>query len=184
MIVDAGSCVADLPQEVAEVGGGDALLGNAAAGDQEASLVSAGDESTPLATPPVVPLPATPAILETPPAPAVRLVESESRLKAIQKEKQQCAIALAQALGLNLEDAKFLKEANDSLGVMAERLAADRMAQMILEAVHTESRRVTDLEVLSVLQAWAFKKNDTRQNVMPEGHRWVHSDTLGIVRLR
>merc|ERR1719362_2752925 len=58
------------------------------------------------------------------------------------------------------------------------------MAQMILEAVHTENRRVTDLEVLSVLQAWAFKKNDNRQNVMPEGQRWGHSDTLGIVRLR
>merc|ERR1719491_407877 len=55
---------------------------------------------------------------------------------------------------------------------------------MVLEAVATENRRVSDLEVLSVLQAWAFKKNEARQNVLPDGIKWVHSDTLGLIRLR
>merc|ERR1719330_630542 len=123
--------------------------------------------------------PAQPA----PPA-AGRPADGESALKALTKERQQQAITLAQTLGLDFNEAKFLKEAPDTLGVMAERLVADRMAQMILEDVATENRRVTDLEVLSVLQAWAFKKNEARQNVLPEGQRWVHSDTLGLIRLR
>lgn len=109
--------------------------------------------------------------------------EVGSDLRARQ-EKMQRTILLAESIGLDLGEAKYLREGSDTIEQMAERLVADRMAQMILEKCEEENRRVTNKEVVTVMQVWAFKKNETRLNVMPEGQTYVHSDTLGLVRHR
>jgi len=99
-------------------------------------------------------------------------------------EKTFHALMLAEALGVDLQDAQKLREGNETLEMTVGRLLADRTAQVVLEAVQKEGRRVTEHEVLSVLRLWQFKKNDTRLNVLPEGQEWVHSDTFGLIRSR
>merc|ERR1712060_911861 len=41
-----------------------------------------------------------------------------------------------------------------------------------------------DEDVVEVLQVWGFPDNDTRLNVLPEGVKTVHSDTLGVLKMR
>ena len=40
---------------------------------------------------------------------------------------------------------------------------------------------ITDADLHHVLKLWAWKENTSRQNVMPEGAKFVHSDTLGLL---
>mmetsp|Transcript_133272 Transcript_133272/g.344889 ORF Transcript_133272/g.344889 Transcript_133272/m.344889 type:complete len:991 (+) Transcript_133272:80-3052(+) len=108
---------------------------------------------------------------------------SAAALRA-RSDKTFKALTLAQALGVDLQDAQKLREGNETLEMTVGRLLADRTAQVVLEAVEKDGRRVTDCEVLSVLRLWMFKKNETRQNVLPEGQQWVHSDTFGLIRSR
>ena len=44
--------------------------------------------------------------------------------------------------------------------------------------------KITDQDVLAVLKLLYFKRNDRRQNVLPYGSTFVHSDTFGLVRTR
>ena len=58
------------------------------------------------------------------------------------------------------------------------RKHADDRAAEILKAGHI----VTDADVLECLAKWRFKKNTSRQNVIPVGgNEYVFSDTLGLV---
>lgn len=47
-----------------------------------------------------------------------------------------------------------------------------------------EGERPSDAVVLKTLRLWSFDKSTSRQNVLPEGHEWVHSDTLGVIESR
>merc|ERR1719343_876119 len=46
------------------------------------------------------------------------------------------------------------------------------------------SKNITDKDIVEVLQVWGFAYNDTRLNVLPEGVKSIHSDTLGVLRMR
>lgn len=71
----------------------------------------------------------------------------------------------------------------DSILVAIGRRKAQTRAKAILEAVKKEGgRRVTDEEMLSCLQLWGFKENFNRNNVMPDGHNYVYSDTIGMIK--
>jgi len=72
----------------------------------------------------------------------------------------------------------------DSIEVAIGRREAQEKARTILKAIKAEGgRRVTDEEVLSCLQLWGFKENVNRGNVMPEGAKFVHSDTIGLIKM-
>ena len=43
------------------------------------------------------------------------------------------------------------------------------------------SKEITDADLLAVLRKWRWHQNKVRSNVMREGQKWVHSDTLGVV---
>ena len=60
------------------------------------------------------------------------------------------------------------------------RRDADAVATELLSA----GRNLSDADVLAVLSRWTFMKNKNRQNVMPEGVDFVHSDNLGLTRDR
>merc|ERR1712050_377328 len=45
-------------------------------------------------------------------------------------------------------------------------------------------KHLEDKDVVEVLSVWGFPENDTRRNVLPEGVKTVHSDTLGVLRMR
>ncbi|CAE8709142.1 unnamed protein product [Polarella glacialis] len=62
-------------------------------------------------------------------------------------------------------------------------LSADAVALTILDGLGVD-QRLTDEDVISVLDAWKFSPNYRRVNVCPEGEKSVQSDMLGIVRIR
>ena len=67
--------------------------------------------------------------------------------------------------------------------VAAKRSAANEMARKILEKTPTPSD-LSDHDVESVLNLWAFRKNSDRKNVTPQNQPWVYSDTFGLVKTR
>ena len=66
----------------------------------------------------------------------------------------------------------------------AHRLVANRRADEILKKAAKQRRAVSSEEVTDILKAWSFSKNPFRVNVMPEGQKFVKSDTLGLLRDR
>eukprot|EP00931_Biecheleriopsis_adriatica_P092312 TRINITY_DN66128_c0_g1_i1.p1 TRINITY_DN66128_c0_g1~~TRINITY_DN66128_c0_g1_i1.p1 ORF type:complete len:539 (+),score=113.61 TRINITY_DN66128_c0_g1_i1:243-1619(+) len=91
---------------------------------------------------------------------------------------------LARKLGLPLAELQVFQGCEETLDDRASRLVAQKDAKEILEAADREGRIVTDEEMVRVLERWSFKKNNTRNNVMPKGRDWVFSDTLGMLRDR
>lgn len=65
-----------------------------------------------------------------------------------------------------------------------KRGEANVAARSVLEEVKQANRKLQEADVLSILRMWSFKKNDVRQNVIPDGQDFVYSDTLGMVRDR
>jgi len=92
--------------------------------------------------------------------------------------------------GFTRKDLKDMKNEHDPEGGMdtiiiaAARREAQLLARKILKQVKSEGgRSILDSEVLSVLQLWGFKENRNRENVMPDGHDFVFSDTLGMIKM-
>jgi predicted transcriptional regulator len=90
---------------------------------------------------------------------------------------------LATEYGLDLD--KIHEEAgkqcnSESADIQTARIIADEMAKRKLAA----NKHISDKDVTDVLQIWGFPENDTRLNVLPEGVKTIHSDTLGILRMR
>mmetsp|Transcript_107185 Transcript_107185/g.212772 ORF Transcript_107185/g.212772 Transcript_107185/m.212772 type:complete len:480 (-) Transcript_107185:220-1659(-) len=63
------------------------------------------------------------------------------------------------------------------------RLAESRAA-WVLEQSASLGRKITDTDMAGVLDAWSFRENKARTNVMPRGKSFVHSEMLGLVRIR
>jgi len=90
---------------------------------------------------------------------------------------------LAQLYGMDLEQIheEAGKQCNsENADIQTARVIANEMARRKLES----GKQISDSDVVEVLQTWGFNDNDSRLNVMPEGVTSVHSDTLGILRLR
>jgi hypothetical protein len=68
-------------------------------------------------------------------------------------------------------------------GLNAGRRAADKFAEETMANIR-EGERPTDAQVLRALRLWGFEKSRSRQNVLPEGREWVHSDTLGLLETK
>jgi len=87
----------------------------------------------------------------------------------------------ARMLGMTLDQLRDDAEAKDLLLLrMKRKIAEDRAVEVLTERAKS-GRKLTEQDVLSVLQHWGFRKNVTRPNVTPEGQGWVFSDTLGLV---
>lgn len=87
---------------------------------------------------------------------------------------------------LKLATAAGLTKLSDIVGVDGMdpgRRAADEFAMQELANLK-KGERPSDAAVLKALRLWGFAKSDSRPNVMPEGHSWVHSDTLGVIETR
>jgi hypothetical protein len=102
-------------------------------------------------------------------------------------ERRALCEKLAKEFGMDLD--KLHQEAdttgnNESADVQTQRTLANCLAERIMRNVEKAGRKVSDGDVLEALQAWGFSENVNRLNVMPEGTTFVHSDTLGAIRLR
>lgn len=69
---------------------------------------------------------------------------------------------------------------SESADIQTARIIANEMARRKLDA----GKPIGDNDVVEVLQVWGFPENDTRLNVLPEGVTTIHSDTLGVLRMR
>jgi len=97
------------------------------------------------------------------------------KLKAEEKLKK---------LGIDFKDMRGEKNCQETNDLQALRLAADCAASEVLAELDTSGRRIADRDLKKVLDLWAFRKNESRLNVFPEGKTWVYSDTLGLVKDR
>lgn len=83
-----------------------------------------------------------------------------------------------------LNDVQDPEGGKDSIIVAIGRREAQDRAREILRAADQEGgRRITDDEMLSCLKLWGFKENTNRGNVMPDGVEFVHSDTVGLIKM-
>jgi len=72
----------------------------------------------------------------------------------------------------------------DSIIVAIGRREAQEKAKQILKAAdEAGGRMIKDYEVLECLRLWGFKENTNRSNVMPDGDKFVYSDTVGIIKM-
>jgi len=69
---------------------------------------------------------------------------------------------------------------SESADIQTARIISNEMARRKLAT----GKKLSDSDVVDVLSIWGFPENDTRNNVMPEGVKTVHSDTLGVLRMR
>lgn len=83
----------------------------------------------------------------------------------------------------DLNDSQDPEGGKDSIIVAIGRREAQTKARQILDRVKKEGRPVMDSEVLACLQLWGFKENTNRGNVMPDGEKFVHSDTIGMIKM-
>jgi hypothetical protein len=90
---------------------------------------------------------------------------------------------LAELYGMDLD--QLHEEAgkacnSESADIQTARVVANEMAKRKLQT----GKNITEKDIVEVLQVWGFPENDTRLNVLPEGVKTIHSDTLGILRMR
>jgi len=111
-----------------------------------------------------------------------RIKDIEKNLKNLRKNsKQLVKLRIANRLGMDSTDE--LEGCLDG-EAFAQRLAADQESKKVLEEVAKAKRKITEHEVVRVLNQWGFAKNPNRINVMREGITWVHSDTIGAMARR
>lgn len=87
---------------------------------------------------------------------------------------------------LTLSKAAGLTSLGDIVGIDglgARRQAADDFARQELASLK-KGDFPSDASVLKALRLWGFHESTSRPNVVPEGHEWVYSDTLGIIEAR
>jgi len=83
-----------------------------------------------------------------------------------------------------MNDIQDPESGKDSILVAIGRRKAQQEAEQILEAAKAAGDRpISDEQVLRCLQLWGFKENENRGNVMPEGATFVHSDTIGLIKM-
>jgi len=101
----------------------------------------------------------------------------------IDPEVRKKLSALAQEFGMDLDQLheEAGKQCNsESADIQTSRVIANELARRKLGS----GKRLTDKDVVDVLSVWGFPENDSRQNVLPEGQKSVHSDTLGVLKMR
>lgn len=120
---------------------------------------------------------------------AINLADANAAAELRREEEWQLGkIKLAQQwakkLGVELETETIqdLHEGGvyESADIRNGRRVADALAQEKLKA----RRKLTEKDVTEVLQVWGFAQNVGRLNVLPDGRKWVYSDTLGAIKHR
>lgn len=100
--------------------------------------------------------------------------------EAWRAERQKRCEALAKQLGLRVESPEEIEASNESADVRLQRRVTDALSAEKLSA----GRKITDADVAEALSVWGFCQNTGRLNVLPEGRKYVYSDTLGAIRRR
>jgi len=67
---------------------------------------------------------------------------------------------------------------------MAGCQLAEWRAEKAMEQAAQAGRKIRDSDIVNVLDAWKFRRNDKRANVIPDGQGFVMSEMLGLVCIR
>eukprot|EP00401_Gymnodinium_catenatum_P013955 CAMPEP_0117486672 /NCGR_PEP_ID=MMETSP0784-20121206/15598_1 /TAXON_ID=39447 /ORGANISM="" /LENGTH=498 /DNA_ID=CAMNT_0005281291 /DNA_START=67 /DNA_END=1561 /DNA_ORIENTATION=- len=86
----------------------------------------------------------------------------------------------AKDMGLKVETTEEIEASTESADIRLQRRVAEAIAMQKLQS----KRKITDSDVHEVLEHWGFSENIARINVMPEGQKYVYSDTMGAIRAR
>jgi hypothetical protein len=91
---------------------------------------------------------------------------------------------MAKELGLKVETAAEIEAAGESADIRLQRRVANEVSDRMLKAAKKGSKGITDADVSKVLHLWGFSENSGRLNVLPNGRKYVYSDTIGAIRRR
>jgi len=106
-----------------------------------------------------------------------------ANIKLKQKKRMKAMQRLSQ-FGVDLKHFTHERHSKEDKHIQALRLAADLAALELLIKAEKSGTKITDRDLTEVLELWAFHKNESRLNVLPENKTWVNSDTLGLIRDR
>jgi len=109
-----------------------------------------------------------------------RAAEELKREEAWRNKKLKRCEALAKEMGLRVETVEEVEATGESADVRLERRVADALADRKLRS----GKKIRDTDVAEALELWGFCQNTGRLNVLPEGQKYVYSDTLGAIRRR
>lgn len=109
-----------------------------------------------------------------------RAVEQVKQEEAWRNEKLKRVEAVAKRLRLKVETPAEVERSTESGDVRLERRVADAVSALKLKS----GKKITDADVSEVLGYWGFGQNVGRLNVMPEGQKYVYSDTIGMIKQR
>lgn len=109
-----------------------------------------------------------------------RAAEQLKTEEAWRAQKLKRCEALAKEMGLKVETQAELDALNESADIRLQRRVADALCEKKLRT----GKKITDADVAQVLENWGFCQNTGRLNVLPEGLKYVYSDTIGAIRRR
>lgn len=107
-------------------------------------------------------------------------VEKLRKEEAWRTERLARVEGRAKSLGLRVESTEEIEASTESADIRLQRRVAEAIAERKLAA----GKKIVDADVREALEHWGFGENSSRVNVMPEGHKYVYSDTIGAIRAR
>jgi len=113
-----------------------------------------------------------------------RAVEQLKQEEAWRDEKLKKCEAIAKKLGMTVESSEEIEATGESTEIRLQRRVADAIAAQKLRDATKAGKKITDADVSEVLSCWGFSENHGRLNVLPEGRKYVYSDTIGAIRRR
>jgi len=113
--------------------------------------------------------------LKDPRAEAQILKETAWRAAKMKKCEQ-----LAREMKMKPESADEVAKFECSGDIRLQRRVVDAICAKKLAS----GKKISQDDVTEVLQLWGFQQNINRLNVMPEGQKYVYSDTIGAIRRR
>eukprot|EP00929_Paragymnodinium_shiwhaense_P082092 TRINITY_DN4312_c0_g1_i1.p1 TRINITY_DN4312_c0_g1~~TRINITY_DN4312_c0_g1_i1.p1 ORF type:complete len:427 (-),score=148.23 TRINITY_DN4312_c0_g1_i1:348-1628(-) len=110
-----------------------------------------------------------------------RAQEMLAKEEAWRKKRVAKCEKLAKELGLPVESPEEIDAINgECTDLRLQRRVADKIAEKKLDS----GKKITDQDATEVLELWGFCQNSGRLNVLPNGLKYVYSDTLGAIRRR
>lgn len=86
----------------------------------------------------------------------------------------------AKDLGLKVETTEQIEASTESADIRLQRRVTEALAQQKLKT----GKKITESDVTEALEHWGFCENNNRLNVMPDGQKYVYSDTIGAIKQR
>jgi hypothetical protein len=109
-----------------------------------------------------------------------KAAERLQKEEAWRQERMRRVEKRAKTMGLKVETSDEIDASTESADIRLQRRVGEAIAKEKLKS----GRKISDADMQEVLEHWGFSENIARLNVMPEGQKYVYSDTIGAIRAR